>query len=1123
MLFGTAIAAATLYLVGLFWLAARQDRAADAGKTLPPRQRDWVYGLSLAVYCTSWTFFGGVGTAATAGWHYLSIYLGPVLVFTLGFGLVRRILAQAKAQHSTSIADFLSARYGKSAVVAALVSLIATVGSLPYMALQLQSVGSSLLALDPGLEASVTTDELVLLVAGSMALFAILFGSRRGDRSGDNNGLVITIAVESVVKLVALVALAAFAVVLLMGTPQESTQVASPFSVSQLDARFAILTLIAACAALCLPRQFHMAFVEAQTDRATPTMRWLFPAYLVVTSLVIVPIVLAGLSVLPQSTNADMIVMALPLAAGSDALALLVFIGGFSASTGMIVVASVALSTMITNDLISPLLFRRELTGSGDRTRLAARLLMVRRLVIAGLLFFAYLFYLGFGAAANLAGLGTLAFAAASQFAPGLVIGMTNRHGNKVGMVSGLAAGFTCWLVLLIYPAATGQAPIFSIHPDMLVSGVILSLGANIAAFWFGSAVGRETLVDAAQAATFVGAAAPGGRPAFTTAKRIADIRLLLAQFVGKRRARASLEAMGSGLRDSDPASPEILSMAERLIAGVVGSSSARMLMTSWSQGDPVPLEQVVAMFDETNRRLTFSGDLLRLAIENIDQGVALVDAEMKLVAWNSRYQEMFALPDHLASVGTSIADLIRYNLQQSGMPEEEIEEQVARRLDHMRAGRQHRLEREQPDGRIMRIVGNPAPGGGYVTSYSDITADRRAEQALEQKVADRTRQLSEANAALEAATRSKTRFLAAASHDLIQPLNAARLFASALGEEVRGRDQLVRLVRDLDGSISSADRVIRTLLDISKLDGGGIKPRPDPVALNDILDEMEREFAVQARDKGLDLRRVHTSAWVTTDRGLLTSVVRNLTSNAIRYTRKGGVLLGVRRSGEEVELCVYDTGPGIAEDDVERLFGEFQRGESGDREGLGLGLAIVRRIASLLQAEVVTRSVRGSGSRFAVRLPVLRRGARAAPERMRRASTLLDAKVLVVDNDPSALSATAALLGKWGLRVVCASGKQEALAVAPTAPDVVIMDFRLDGRDRGDGVFEDLCKVWNARPPAILLTAEAGEETGQAAARMGANRLLKPSSPAALRALISDCVARRSATGQSEAGSAFS
>jgi signal transduction histidine kinase/CheY-like chemotaxis protein len=495
----------------------------------------------------------------------------------------------------------------------------------------------------------------------------------------------------------------------------------------------------------------------------------------------------------------------------------------------------------------------------------------------------------------------------------------------------------------------------------------------------------------------------------------------------------------------------------------------------------------------------------------------------MKLVAWNSRYQEMFALPDHLASVGTSIADLIRYNLQQSGMPEEEIEEQVARRLDHMRAGRQHRLEREQPDGRIMRIVGNPAPGGGYVTSYSDITADRRAEQALEQKVAERTRQLSEANAALEAATRSKTRFLAAASHDLIQPLNAARLFASALGEEVRGRDQLVRLVRDLDGSISSADRVIRTLLDISKLDGGGIKPRPEPVALNDILDEMEREFAVQARDKGLDLRRVHTSAWVTTDRGLLTSVVRNLTSNAIRYTRKGGVLLGVRRSGEEVELCVYDTGPGIAEDDVERLFGEFQRGESGDREGLGLGLAIVRRIASLLRVEVVTRSVRGSGSRFAVRLPVLRRGARAAPERMRRASTLLDAKVLVVDNDPSALSATAALLGKWGLRVVCASGKQEALAVAPTAPDVVIMDFRLDGRDRGDGVFEDLCKVWKARPPAILLTAEAGEETGQAAARMGANRLLKPSSPAALRALISDCVARRSATGQSEAGSAFS
>ena len=196
MLFGAAIAAATLYLALLFWIAARQDRLAGWGRAMPAQKRDWIYGLSLAVYCTSWTFFGGVGSAASSGWHYLPISLGPILVFTFGFGLVRRILAQAAAQHSTSIADFLSARYGKSAIVAALVTIFATIGSLPYMALQLQSVGASLLALDPDLEASVTAEELVLLVTGSMALFAILFGSRRADRAGENAGLVLSIAVE---------------------------------------------------------------------------------------------------------------------------------------------------------------------------------------------------------------------------------------------------------------------------------------------------------------------------------------------------------------------------------------------------------------------------------------------------------------------------------------------------------------------------------------------------------------------------------------------------------------------------------------------------------------------------------------------------------------------------------------------------------------------------------------------------------------------------------------------------------------------------------------------------------------------------------------------------------------
>ncbi len=1119
MLFAAAIAAATIYLGFLFWLAARRDRK---GPGLLAHHSGLIYGLSLAVYCTSWTFFGGVGTAATAGLDFLPIYLGPILVFTLGFGLVRRILGQAKAQHATSIADFLSARYGKSASVAALVTIIATLGSLPYMALQLQSVGTSLNALDPSLSRQVAADELVLLVAGLMALFAILFGSARADRPGDNGGLVLTIAVEAVVKLVALFAVAALALVLLLET-DAPVPVETVFTPQQLDARFAVLTLIAACAALCLPRQFHMTFVEAQGERASPAMRWVFPGYLVLTSLVIVPIVLAGLSALPASTDPDSIVMALPLATENEALALLVFIGGFSASAGMIVVASVALSTMITNDLIAPVAFRKALSGGEGRGQIANRLLRVRQVVIAGLLFLAYLFYLGFGSLTNLAGLGTLAFAAAAQFAPGLVLGMTTRAGNKVGMLAGLSVGFVLWLVLLILPAASGADPIFAIHGDTLVSGVVLSLGANCAAYWLGSALTQPSLVDAAQAAAFVGTPTPGAAHTRVSRRRVADVRLLLTQFVGEDRARASLAAMPQLYRDGELADGAVLEMAERTISGVIGTSSARMLIGSWSEGDAVSLPEVVAMFDETSKRLSFSGELLQIAIENIDQGVAVVDAEMNLVAWNSRYQELFELPDSLVSVGTPIAELIRFNLLRSDMPDGDIEQQVKRRLDYMRAGTEHRIEREQHDGRIMRIVGSPAPGGGYVTSYTDITADRRTEQALEDKVAERTEQLSEANAALEQATRSKTRFLAAASHDLIQPLNAARLFASALGEEVAGREQLERLVKDLDGSITSADRLIRALLDISKLDGGGIEPKIETVAIDKVFDEIVREFSVQAEAKGLSLRRVHTNAWARTDRALLASVVRNLVSNAIRYTEKGGVLLGVRRHGDAMQLKVYDTGRGIAPEDVEKIFDEFQRASSKDREGLGLGLAIVRRITQLLDVHVETESEVGRGSSFALHMPLFK-WERLAPRGVKASAStrIASARVLVVDNDPSALSATAALLEKWGLDVVCAGSCSEALLNCPQPPDIVIMDYRLDGEERGDMVFQVLCERWNEIPPAILLTAEDSEETSWAANAMDANRLLKPSSPAALRALLSDCLARRRAdAADQEAGSA--
>ena len=1109
MLLWIAAVAALLYMAVLFAIAFRRDRR-------PPETASraaWLYGLSLGVYCTSWTFFGAVGTAATDGLEFLPIYLGPILLLTVGRRFVQRVIRLGKAHNSNSIADFLSARYGTSAGVAALVTLVAATGALPYMALQLKSVSTSLLALDPSSAGRLSGSTLLLVTATAMAAFAMLFGAQRADRAGRNAGLVLTLSIESVVKLLALLAAGGFAAAILFGASHAT--VGSPtglFGWNDLDLRFWVLTAISAAATLCLPRQFHVTVVEAPTGKTEGSGLWLFPAYLALTAAAVVPVAMAG-TALGQSGDPDLLILNLPLAAGYDALALLVFLGGFSASTGMIIVANVALSTMITNDLIAPLAFRNALTGRADRSRLRGRLLTTRCVVIAALMASACALAQSALGGRSLAGLGTLAFAAAAQFAPSLIVGLGWRGAHRTGAALGLAGGFAAWLLLLAAPPILGAKPALVIGGDPFVSGTLISLALNTVLLIVGSLLARSTLMDEKQAVAFTGGARAVGGHALSTAKRVGDLRLLLEQFVSPSAATDCLLPRSEAQpRAATIASPEMLARAEREIAGMVGASSARLLLQSWTRGDPVPLANVVAMFDETSRRLHFSADLLRQAIENIDQGLAVVDATMALVAWNRRYEELFALPSELVIVGRPIANLIAFNLARGGVPPAEIAVQVERRLEHMRVGRRHHLERAQHDGRIMRIIGNPAADGGYVTAYTDVTEERRAGQKLERTVAERTAQLTKANAALERATRSKTRFLAAASHDLMQPLNAARLFASALREEVGEGRSAGALLRDLDGAIASADQLIRTLLDISRLDGGAVRVDTRPFALSDLIDEIAREFSMAAAAKGLELRTAVTGAWVDTDRGLLASILRNLVANAIRYTDHGRVLIGVRNRGEIIELTVLDTGFGIAAEHRECIFKEFERAGARGEGGLGLGLAIVARTAALLGTRVDLESQPGHGSAFSLRL--LRATSREAVEKPSPPTStshhagVAGKRVLIVENNVAAREGLAALLGRWGLHVDTASGLDDARAVS--CPDLLIVDYRLDEDRTGDQVCAQLADGWAATPPSILVTAENGEETQEAARRMGAVRLLKPLAAASLRALIVDRLSRR-------------
>ncbi|MDD3799020.1 MAG: PAS-domain containing protein, partial [Novosphingobium sp.] len=891
--------------------------------------------------------------------------------------------------------------------------------------------------------------------------------------------------------------------------------VSGSFTLAQFNGRFVVLTLLGAMAVLCLPRQFHMLVVEATEDRLSGSMRWLFPVYLALICAAVLPVIVAGRVLLPPDSPADMLMIDLPLAFEAHWLAILAFIGGFSASTGMIIVTSIALSGMITNDLIVPVFFRDQFRRRGEPELVGQALINIRRGTVVGLLALAYLYFRAIGSEATLAGLGEIAFAGAAQFAPGLFLGFTWRKANRVGMIAGLIGGFGLWLLLLGMPVFGPDMVPLVVGSDPLVSGTVLSLTFNVLLFVVFSLAVEPNLQDRVQAMAFIERGIPDlGQSRLVTQTRVADFRLLLEQFVGQEHSREALNRLrlktGRRYADTDPVDDELLDTSERMISSIIGSSSARALIQSTLEGDPVSLEQVVAMFDETSQRLQFGAGLLQIAIENIDQGISVVDGEQRLVAWNHRYVEMFGYPPELIEVGRPVADLLRFNMRALGVPEEAIEHEVVKRLDHLRAGRRHSTERTLSDGRILRVLGKAAPNGGYVTTYTDVTADRLAEQALEAKVKERTQQLVEANRALEAATQSKTRFLAAASHDLVQPMNAARLFASALREELEGEETPEHrrsehaLLGQIDRSIETADRLLRALLDISRLDGGKLQAQAVRFPLDQAFAEVANEFEVQAANKGLQLVVQPCGLWLETDRGLFISVLQNLVTNAVRYSDSGKILVGAKRRGREVEVLVADRGRGIPAAERERIFDEFTRlGDARDEEGLGLGLAIVRRIAALLGTEVAVWSEEGRGSCFSFRLPVAEAGREAqAPERSRAgAAEARKTQVLCIDDDRDGLEAIGALLSRWGFDVVTARDPRDVDLADP--PGLMILDYRLEDGLTGDKAGAMLCERWGGCPPTILLTAEDTEETKAAAERIAAKRMIKPPAPAALRALV--------------------
>jgi Na+/proline symporter/signal transduction histidine kinase len=1152
------IAAAFGYIGFLFLIASYGDRLSP---TQRGRASALIYPLSMAIYCTSWTFFGSVGFATRTSVDFLAIYLGPVLMIALGTPLLRRVIGLAKSQNITSIADFIAARYGKSQAVAATVALIAIIGSVPYIALQLKAVASSLetiLSEDQAFSHIPIIGDIALMVTLAMAAFAVLFGTRQSDATEHQHGLMLAVATESIIKLVAFIAAGAF-VTFWMFSPHElvTRAMKTPEAVRAIEyapsiGNFLVMVLLSFCAIMLLPRQFHVSVVENSSDAEVGRARWLFPLYLVAINLFVIPIALAGLIIFPfGAVDSDMYVLALPMEGNASLLSVGVFIGGLSAATAMVIVECVALSIMVSNDIVVPLVLQRGRQSRAGGKDFGDFLLKVRRFAIFAIMAMAYFYYRALGNT-QLAAIGLLSFAAIAQLAPAFFGGLFWRRATARGAMGGMLVGGAVWIYTLFLPSFLdgntagmlllqhGPFGIETLRPQglfgadlpPLLHGVLWSLALNVLAYVGLSLARQPSSIERLQADLFAPSALAPMTPTFRrwrTTVTVQDIQSTVTQYLGPDRARQAFDAFtltrNVRLEPGAPADFELLQHAEHLIASSIGAASSRLVMSLLLRKRTVSAKAALKLLDDSHAALHFNREILQTALNHVRQGIAVLDPDLQLICSNRQFGEILGLPPQLVQIGIPLKEILEFMgaTNPSAFGDADPGAMLEMRLAAYTTEGEPYLERLPERHMVIEVRSNRMPGGGLVITFSDVTpsfeaaeALERANATLEKRVRDRTEELTRLNSELaqakstaEDANISKTRFLAAASHDILQPLNAARLYVTSLVERQSGGEDS-RLVENIDDSLEAIEEILGALLDISRLDAGAMTPSITSFKMSDLMRSLEIEFAPIARAKGLSLTFVPSALPVESDRLMLRRLLQNLISNAIKYTPRGRVLVGCRRHGQSLQIGVYDTGVGIPIQKRGEIFKEFHRLEQGARiaRGLGLGLSIVERLARVLNHGIAIDANGSGGSVFSVRVPIAKAinyTAAVTTATPLSRTPMSGALIVCIENDLAILDGMKTLLKAWDAEVIAVTDPDLALAAIEAAGRPVtglLVDYHLD---RGNGVaaIRDIRHRFGENIPAILITADRSPHVRAAARDENIAVLNKPVKPASLRALL--------------------
>jgi PAS domain S-box-containing protein len=968
------------YLILLFVVAYYAERKEKSGKSIV--NNPYIYSLSLAVYCTSWTFYGSVGKAATSGLSFLTIYLGPTLMASIWMIVLRKVVRTAKANRITTISDFIGARYGKSLALSALVTIVAVVGIAPYLGLQMKAIFSTFTIISGDTSGSVAAGVVITFILG---VFAIIFGARRLDSSERHVGLVFAIAFESIVKLAAFIFVGVFVTFSLFKGPEDifsRIQGSSNAGLLLLGQggstgyfEWSSLIFLSMMAIMFLPRQFQMAVVENYNEDHIKKATWLFPLYLLLINLFVLPIAFGGILTAGNAKGADYFVLTLPLTHGARYLSLFAFIGGFSAATSMIIVETLALSTMVMHSIIMPALINFH-----DAPRFPTVILNIKRLVIMAIVYIGYSFTTSVGGLYSLVDLGLQSFEAVALFAPAFFLGLYWKRGTKAGAIAGLIAGFTIWFYTLMMPALIEVGIVKNIglvaamtgsvmlNPDRMFGigglgkwGNTLFWGmlANIMLYLVVSVFTRQTKEEELQSLIFVESYEKARNIAGGASYSINDIEEVLTQCLGRSDAGNAVAAfLRKKNKDRGELTPndiyELRNDAENVLAGAIGSSMAAIIFEdklALTEGERGVLSESIKSITETlrlsrqeladaNKELSYLKEFSENIIESAPIGIATVDVLLKVKYWNRSMAAITGIT-RAEAFNESIVLLLPWLPADALLKNEETEE-LAEAGEHL----------------TFKINISPFkdPSGGYVVILEDVTEKKMMEEELQQ--ASKLASIGKLTAGI--------------SHEIGNPLASI----SSLVQELRASDMDALEEREFRGEslktinnhIERIAIIVRSLGDFARTS----YTKKTECALPDIIERTLSLVKYDKRSRYINLTiRISEVPNILANPHQIQQVFLNLMLNAFDAMPYGGSLaITAGQDGDFVTIVFSDTGTGIEEHAMDKVFDPFFSTKPPGK-GTGLGLSICYGIIREHKGTIDFSSKRGEGTSFTIRLPL--------------------------------------------------------------------------------------------------------------------------------------------------------